>query len=127
MTENLGRRLREIRLRRRLSLYDVEKRTGLHFSTIGKYERNERRPNLDVLRDLASVYEVPLGELVSEAADVAEYLPEDLRRGARLLAARPDLVRLVGVAQVLRSEQVERLADFLAGLLEEGPKDAERR
>ncbi len=126
MSSDLGRRLREMRLRRRLSLYDVEKRTGLHFSTIGKYERNERRPNLDVLRELASVYEVPLGELVSEAEDVAQYLPEDLRRGVRLLADRPDLLRLVRLARELRREQVDRLADFLAGVVREGPEDADR-
>lgn len=113
---DLGRRLRELRLKRQMSLYDVEKATGLHFTTIGKYERNERRPSLDVLRELAAVYQVPLAELVSEAGDVAEYLPEELRRNLRLLSDRQELTRLVDVARRLGREQVDRLVDFLATL-----------
>lgn len=116
---DLGRRLRDLRRRRNLSLYDVERLTGMHFSTIGKYERNERRPSIEVLRELAAVYEVPLGEMVSEPQEVANYLPESLRRGAEILARRADLERLVGVAEGLKEEQVERLADFLASIAED--------
>lgn len=113
---DLGRRLRELRLKRKLSLYDVEKLTGLHFTTIGKYERNERRPSLDVLRELAGVYQVSLGELVSEAQDVAEYLPEELRDSVRLLSDRADLSRLVAAAGRLRRDQVDLLVSFLTSL-----------
>ncbi len=122
---DLGRRLRELRLKRKLSLYDVEKLTGLHFTTIGKYERNERRPSLDVLRELASVYQVPLAELVSDAGDVAEYLPEELRNSLQLLTGRADLKRLVGVAGRLRQDQVDRLVDFLATLAPGMPQEGE--
>ena len=115
----------QLRLKRKLSLYDVEKLTGLHFTTIGKYERNERRPSLDVLRELANVYQVPVAELVSDAGDVAEYLPEELRNSLQLLTGRADLKRLVGVAGRLRQDQVDRLVDFLATLAPGMPQEGE--
>lgn len=113
---DLGEKLRELRRQRRLSLYDVERLTGLHFSTIGKYERNLRRPNLDTLRELAAVYRIPVGELVSDTREVIDLLPEHLKRGARLLAERADLARLLDVAERLGADQVARLNDFLASI-----------
>ena len=66
---DLGKRLRELRERRGFSIYEVERRARLHFSTISKYERNERQPSIDVLQELADVYGVPLASIFAEHAD----------------------------------------------------------
>ena len=100
---DLGRRLRELRKSRRMSLYDVERRTGRHFSTIGKYERGERRPSVDMLRELAELYEVSLTDLLAEAAAA---------QGERA-SERPDLQALLAVARRMTPEQVGALIELL--------------
>jgi transcriptional regulator with XRE-family HTH domain len=110
---DLGRRLREARKRRSLSLYDVGERMGLHFSTIAKYERGERRPDLQVLRELAAVYEVPLTELIGDEESAAAAFPPGLRAAALELIRRHDLQSLLDVGCRLRPEQVIGLVGFL--------------
>ncbi len=97
---SLGERLRSLRLERNLSLYDVERLSGLHFTTIGKYERNERKPSLQVLRELARVYQVPLSELLE--------LEEE---------AGPAKQRIQEAVKLLTEEEAELLAAFLLRLL----------
>jgi transcriptional regulator with XRE-family HTH domain len=105
---DLGHRLRELRKSRRMSLYDVERLTGRHFSTIGKYERGERRPSVQALRELAEVYEVSLGDLLGELP------PGD---GGGAAAERADLQSLLSLARRMTPEQVAALNDFLRLLL----------
>ncbi len=101
---DLGRRLRELRKSRRMSLYEVERRTGRHFSTIGKYERGERQPSLQMLRELADVYEVTLADLLAGT-------PLAGQGGGG--ADRPDLQGLLAVARRLSPEQVAALIELL--------------
>ncbi|HVB10406.1 MAG TPA: helix-turn-helix transcriptional regulator [Bacillota bacterium] len=98
---DLGRRLREVRKSRRMSLYDVERRTGRHFSTIGKYERGERRPSVQTLRELADVYQVSLSDLLGEDAPPAR------------AADGKDLQGLIALARRMSPEQVAALTDLL--------------
>ncbi len=100
----LGRRLRELRKSRRMSLYDVERRTGHHFSTIGKYERGERRPSLERLRELAVVYEVSLADMLA-GTPLAGQIDGP--------AERPDLQGLLTVARRMSPEQVAALIELL--------------
>ncbi|MBE3591001.1 MAG: helix-turn-helix transcriptional regulator [Firmicutes bacterium] len=113
----LGQRLRLLREHRNLSLYDVERLTGLHYSTVGKYERGVRRPSLETLRELARVYEVPLHELIpdEESENDGTATPADLDRWTDLLRVRPLLGRLLDAAAELTDEQVEHLVAFLSG------------
>lgn len=111
---DLGRRLRDLRRRKRLSIYDVERRTGIHFSTISKYERNERRPSLEVLRELAALYEVPVASLVGDVTDLKGVLTPEQLRWLGLLDRRPDLARLLEAAAALSPARVEALVRFLA-------------
>jgi transcriptional regulator with XRE-family HTH domain len=65
----VGELLREVRKQRRLSLQDVEARTGEEFkaSVLGAYERGERALSLPRLDRLAEFYEVPIGRLLPGA------------------------------------------------------------
>jgi transcriptional regulator with XRE-family HTH domain len=90
-----------------MSLYDVAQATDLHFSTIGKYERGERRPSLETLGNLANIYQVDMRELLDSA-------PLTNRQDVgRLLNRRPDLEGLLAVAERLTPGQVLVLTDFL--------------
>lgn len=115
---NLGKRLREVREQKKLSIYEVEKRTGLHFSTISKYERNERTPSLSKLMELARAYQVPAGALITKEEDLLAFLPDDLINYARVLQQRRELLTLVELAGRLTRDQVGHLNSLLRSLSE---------
>jgi transcriptional regulator with XRE-family HTH domain len=80
--EQVGDRLRNIRLQKGLSLHDVEQRSGKEFkaSVLGAYERGERSISVPRLQRLAIFYGVPVDhllprlgpELVESTATAAE-------------------------------------------------------
>ncbi|MEX2356639.1 MAG: helix-turn-helix transcriptional regulator [Thermaerobacterales bacterium] len=121
---NLGKRLRTIRERNRFSLYDVERQVGLHFSTIAKYERNERQPGIDVLRDLAAVYKVPVAALITDLDDLENLIPAEQLARLRLLDERPALADLLRTCAALSDRKVEALLVLLdRPAPESGPGD----
>jgi transcriptional regulator with XRE-family HTH domain len=75
--EQVGERLRNIRLQKGLSLHDVEERSGKEFkaSVLGAYERGERSISVPRLQRLAIFYGVPVDHLLPrmgpEAPEVA--------------------------------------------------------
>ena len=64
--EQVGERLRNIRLQKGLSLHDVEERSVKEFkaSVLGAYERGERSISVPRLQRLASFYGVPVDHLL---------------------------------------------------------------
>jgi transcriptional regulator with XRE-family HTH domain len=64
--EQVGDRLRNIRLQKGLSLHDVEQRSGKEFkaSVLGAYERGERSISVPRLQRLAIFYGVPVDHLL---------------------------------------------------------------
>ena len=67
----VGGRLRAVRRSLRLSLDDVEKKSGGQWSAsaVGAYERGFRNLSLPRLRELAAFYDVPMSRLLGEADD----------------------------------------------------------
>lgn len=57
-------RLRRIREHRGLTITEIAERTGVSKSTLSRLETGQRRPTLELLLQLAEVYDVPLDELV---------------------------------------------------------------
>ncbi|QIA28004.1 helix-turn-helix transcriptional regulator [Thermaerobacter sp. PB12/4term] len=111
--DDLGGRLRRIRESRNLSIYEVERRTGMHFSTISKYERNERQPSLDVLRELAALYEVPVSVFLTDRLALETLLPQPLAGLALQLLDRPALAEACQRLATLEDQQLEAVAEFL--------------
>jgi transcriptional regulator with XRE-family HTH domain len=64
----LGARLRTLRRRTGKTLKEVGRDTGIAWSTLGMYERGERKPSLEKLRALAEYYSVAADELLDIAA-----------------------------------------------------------
>ncbi|QKE84753.1 XRE family transcriptional regulator [Arthrobacter sp. NEB 688] len=60
----VGRRLREVRTRRGMTLAEVSADTGISVSTLSRLESGARRATLELLVGLARVYRVTLDELV---------------------------------------------------------------
>jgi len=114
---DLGERLRRLRFRKGYSIYDVQKRTNYHYTTISKYERNERMPSLEALRELAACYEVTIAELLADEEELVESLPTELQKYASLLLERRDLAELLELLAQLPERQVGHLIDFLKPLM----------
>jgi len=110
---DLATRLRQTREQAGLSLYDVERRTSLNFSTIGKYERGERTPSLGALRELARAYQVPVAQLITDVCEVSDLLSPAQYRAIELLEDRPELARLLEAAESLSPGQADALTRFL--------------
>lgn len=123
--EDLGARLRHLRTRAGMSLYEVERRlrqqgSNLHFTSISKYERGERQPSLPVLKELAKVYRVSLAQVVTGTADMEDQLPADLLWALEVMESRPELMRLLETASNLTADQVKALTRLLESLATEG-------
>src|SRR3954464_8777227 len=69
--DQVGPRLRQVRIRRGLSLTGVAESTGISKSTLSRLETGGRRPTLELLLALSHAYRVPLDDLVAapEAGD----------------------------------------------------------
>lgn len=65
-------KLRQIRKSKGLTLKQVAEDTGILENLIGKYERGERNPKIDKLKDLAFYYKVPLSYLQGEPMNFEE-------------------------------------------------------
>jgi transcriptional regulator with XRE-family HTH domain len=97
--EQVGERLRNIRLQKGLSLHDVEERSGKEFkaSVLGAYERGERSISVPRLQRLAIFYGVPvdhllprLGPEATEAAAAAGAADEAVCIDLEALEARSE-------------------------------------
>lgn len=60
----VGPRLKQLRLRRQVTLSDLAAQTGISISTLSRLETGVRRPTLEQLLPLARAYGVTLDELV---------------------------------------------------------------
>ncbi|MBA8794738.1 transcriptional regulator with XRE-family HTH domain [Friedmanniella endophytica] len=68
MLGSVGQRLRELRLRREVTLTELAERTGISVSTLSRLESGQRRPTLELLWPLARAHDVSLDELVDAPA-----------------------------------------------------------
>ncbi|MFC5701944.1 helix-turn-helix domain-containing protein [Cohnella faecalis] len=60
-----GNRLKYARNGKKLTQTDVANKLGIDFTTISKYENNKSEPDNEILRELASLYEVSVGWLIT--------------------------------------------------------------
>ncbi|MCC7530823.1 MAG: helix-turn-helix transcriptional regulator [Candidatus Melainabacteria bacterium] len=59
-----GKRVKELRLRSRLSQEDFADQAGIDSSYLGKVERGERNPSLGVVARIAKAFGITLAELL---------------------------------------------------------------
>jgi transcriptional regulator with XRE-family HTH domain len=62
--DQVGPRLKRLRLQRGVTLTSLAASTGISKSTLSRLETGQRRPSLELLLPLAQVYRVPLDDLV---------------------------------------------------------------
>jgi transcriptional regulator with XRE-family HTH domain len=69
--DQVGPRLRRLRIQRGATLTSLAATTGISKSTLSRLETGQRRPSLELLLPLAQAYHVPLDDLVG-APDVGD-------------------------------------------------------
>jgi transcriptional regulator with XRE-family HTH domain len=104
----LGARLRTLRRSLGKTLKEVERDTGISWSTLGMYERGKRKPSLPRLRILAEYYRVAADELLDIAATEEEGLRRLLDNPNVSLAARK-----IGSMPEWKQRQVLRLIEVM--------------
>ena len=67
-----GKRLSEVRKAKKLSQDEVGKMVGAHGAVIGRYERDEVKPSIDMATQLADALEVSLDYLVGATDTLLE-------------------------------------------------------
>ncbi|GEM_PF-1027145 len=76
---NFGGKLRELRLKRKLSQEKLAVKANLTPAIIQSLERGRRtRPRLDTILALAGALEIPPGELIGETPEPHQFTMEDM-------------------------------------------------
>lgn len=66
--QTLGERIRAAREARSISQERLAIELGVSWSTVNRYERDKNQPSVNRLRLLAEVLEIPITDLLGEAA-----------------------------------------------------------
>ena len=65
-----GKRLRECREAKKLSQQELGKLLNTSYTVIGKYERDEMKPSIEVARNIAKHIETTVGYLLGETEEM---------------------------------------------------------
>lgn len=65
ISQKVGRKIRIIRRKNKLTQEEVAARAGIHVSTLGRIERGESNPPLQTLNKIAQALRVKTKELLS--------------------------------------------------------------
>lgn len=71
-----GIKIRELREKHGDTLEELGKKLNMSFSTLGKYERGERKIATELLEQIAAVYDMPLSYFFGEEIEIPEELRE---------------------------------------------------
>ena len=72
----IGERLKQLRIKRKLTQFEVEELTGINRSTLSLYELGIRVPPIDKLMQLALLYKVSINYLCG----IEKFYSEDVEK-----------------------------------------------
>jgi len=106
---DFGNRLKIVREERGLKREDIATKIGTSAAIIGRYERNERTPSIDIAKNIAAAMEVSLDYLVGDTSV--------------LLKDKKMMYRLE-VLQKVKKEQKERILYMLDLMLKDAQNNS---
>lgn len=74
--KNISEKIRDIRLKKGLTLEELGDKINFNYSNLSKIERGVRTPTLELLEKLAEFYDVPLSYFFGEEAKI----PDELKK-----------------------------------------------
>jgi transcriptional regulator with XRE-family HTH domain len=104
---NMGERLRELRLRRKISQEEVARHIGITRSAYSHYEINNRQPVYETLIKLAAYFDVSLDYMIGGAQSKAK---SDL-------SVTPDTREILSLLQHMSQEQRKRSINLITDLI----------
>jgi transcriptional regulator with XRE-family HTH domain len=111
--DNLGRRIRDLRLSRNFSLKQLAAGAGVSASLVSQIENGRVDPSLSTLRKIALTMGVPVFALIAESApDEASFVPRAKRRRVSFPQGGPEY-------EIIHSELTKKMA-VMIGTLQPG-------
>lgn len=71
----IGKRIQELRKRRKLTQAEAAKGIGIVRSTYSNYEADKREPDIETLTKIAEFYEVPVSSIIENNDHSKENIP----------------------------------------------------
>jgi transcriptional regulator with XRE-family HTH domain len=108
---SFGKKLRECREAQNFSQSKLAQEVGLHHSIIGRYERDEAKPTIDVVKRLALTLKTTLGYLLGETEDASLFKDPSMLQRLKELSKLSEydkdhiLYTLDGLLQNVRAKQ----------------------
>ncbi|MBL4861494.1 MAG: helix-turn-helix transcriptional regulator [Crocinitomicaceae bacterium] len=108
---SFGKKLRECREAQKFSQSKLAKEVGLHHSIIGRYERDEAKPTIDVVKRLATTLKTTVGYLLGETEDTSIFKDPSMLQRLKELSKLSDhdkeriLYTLDGLLQNVKAKQ----------------------
>jgi len=87
---SFGKRLRECREAKKFSQQSLAKLLNTSYTVIGKYERDEMIPSIDVAKNLAKLLDTTVGYLLGETNEVNLLKDPDMLKRLNDIATLPD-------------------------------------
>lgn len=106
----VGKRIKELRKEKGLSLKDLSKRTGISISFLSDIENRRSNPSLDRLKDIAKGLDTTVSYLLDEVTDL-EINPE-----IRELLSYPEFLKVLDNLKDFNSWSNEDKIEFFAYL-----------
>ena len=106
-----GKRLRECREAKGLSQQDLAKKMGTSYTVIGKYEREEMIPSVEVAKNLAKLLNTTVGYLLGETKETNVLKDPAMLRRLNEISALPEddrhciLYTIDGLLQNVRTKK----------------------
>ena len=102
----LGEKIALLRNRKKLNKKQLAEATGMHWTSISKYERNEAEPYLDTLRKQAQTLGVSTDYLLFENSDIDDEIQDN------------DLHKIMCAADKLDDQMRNTLKNMVRSFLE---------
>jgi transcriptional regulator with XRE-family HTH domain len=88
---SFGKKLRECREAKKLSQAELARQINAHHSIIGRYERDEVKPTIDVVKRLADILNVTAGFLLGDTENDGLFKdPDMLNRVKDIIALKEE-------------------------------------
>lgn len=88
--ESFGKKLLECRKAKGYSQSELARKINTHYSIIGKYERDEVKPTIDVIKRLAQELDTTVGYLAGETQDQLVFKDPLMLKRLQQIASLPE-------------------------------------
>lgn len=121
----IGQRLRELRIKKKMTAIELSQQMSVDKSTISKWESDNRSPDAESLKKLAEVLNVSTDYLLGKTDDPRPFPVEDTRSiEERWKDPTNDfLYAMYGEVQNLTDEQKEEILNFVDYLKSKAEKE----